>query len=62
MGITFFMTELGWRIPVWTMLTPDFQVPILKFQKRDLRLGLKSTALQHNSNKQWKHDGRKKIS
>jgi len=56
------MTELGWRIPVWTMLTPDFQVPILKFQKRDLRLGLKSTALQHNSNKQWKHDGRKKIS
>jgi hypothetical protein len=26
-GMTFFIIDLGWRIPVWTRLTPDFQVP-----------------------------------
>jgi hypothetical protein len=27
-GITFFITELGCRIPVWTILIPAFHVPI----------------------------------
>lgn len=26
-GMTFFITDAGWRMPVWTRLTPDFHVP-----------------------------------
>lgn len=30
-GMTFFITELGWRIPVFSRLTPAFHVPHFYF-------------------------------
>jgi hypothetical protein len=34
MGMTFFMTLPGCRIPVCTILIPDFQVPIYKRERK----------------------------
>lgn len=37
-GMTFFITDPGWRMPVLTRLTPDFHVPhfhIIRTKKRE---------------------------
>jgi hypothetical protein len=36
-GMTFFITELGCRIPVCIILTPDLYVPICKWSERGVK-------------------------